>query len=108
MIVGAEADPAGGDEPDGVFEVGLGADVGEEVAQAPLAEEVDVQRQRAAEPGDADDLAAGADRVDGLQQRLVPGQPLLRAAAGALEHHVRAVAAGQVADRRDDVAVVRR
>ena len=99
-----QANAAGSDQADRVFEMRPGADVRKEIAQAALAEEIDVQLQRAAEPGNADDLAAGADRVERLQERLVAGQPLFRAAAGALEDHVRAVAVGQVADRGDDIA----
>ena len=57
----------------------------------------------AAEPGDADDLAARADRVDRLHQRPRARQPLLRAAAGALEDDVGPVAAGQLADGGDRI-----
>src|SRR5262249_3832135 len=80
-----QPDPPGPCQADGVLQVGLGADVREEITQAALAEQIDVQLHGTAEPGDADDLAPRPDRVQGLQERLVPGQSLLRTAASTLE-----------------------
>ena len=87
-----------------MFEMGLGADVREEVTQTALAQEIDVDLQRAAEPGDADDFAAGANGVEGLDEGLVAGEALLGAAAGAFENYVGADYAGQIMDRGNDVA----
>ncbi len=80
--------PAGGNQANGVFQMGLGADVREEVTEAAFAEEIDIELQRPAEPGDADDLAAGTYQVKGLHEGLVAGESLFRAAAGAFEDHV--------------------
>src|SRR5262249_27739951 len=99
-----EADTTGGDQSDGVFEMGLSADVGKEITQAPLPQEINVQRDGAAEPGDADDLPPRTHRIERLKERLVTGEPLLRAAAGALEDDIGAVAAGQIADRCNYIA----
>src|SRR5262245_11989036 len=78
-----QAYAAGGDQANGVLQVRLGADIGEEIAQAAFAKEVDIELQRAAEPGDADDLASGADGINGLQKSPVAGESLFGAASGA-------------------------
>ena len=65
--------------------------------------EVDVELHRGPEPGDADELAAGADRFDRLQQRPGAREALLRAPSRAFEDDVGSVAAGQLADRGDRV-----
>ena len=91
VIVGFSANTAGSNQPDGVFEVRLSADVREEVAQAALAEEVDVQLKGAAEPGDADDFPAGADRRRG-PATASDGRPILASdCPRALEDHVGAI-----------------
>src|SRR5262245_4106682 len=99
-----QVDTTGGDQSDGVFEMGLGADVGEEITQAPLPQEIDVQRNGAAEPGDADDLPPRTHRIERLKERLVTGQSLLRTPARALENDIGAVAAGQIAYRCNHIA----
>ena len=53
------------DEADGVFEMGLRADVWKNVAQAALTQEIDIEFQRTAEPGDPDNLAARSRGIDG-------------------------------------------
>ena len=59
-----QLDAAGGCEADRVLEVGLRADVREEVAKTAFAKEVDIDLEGAPEPRDADDLPTGADCVD--------------------------------------------
>src|SRR5262249_1721814 len=87
-----------GTEPDRVFQVGERADVGEQEPEAPLAEEVDVELHRGPKPGDTDELAAGADRVDRLEQRPGPRETLRGAAAGAVENDIGAVASRELSD----------
>src|SRR5262245_26742972 len=85
--------------------MGWGADVGEQIAQAALAKPVNIERQRSAEPRNADDLAAGANGFDRLREGAATSQALLGAAAGAFENDVGAVAAGQVVNLRDRIAL---
>ena len=70
-----ELDAAGSDEPDGVFQMRRGADVGKQVTQTAFAQQIDINGKGLAKPGHADDLAAGPDRVDGLRERLDPESP---------------------------------
>jgi len=58
-----------------VLECAERADVGEHVAEAALAELIDVELERSAEEGDADDLPSGADGVERLSQRPLAGSP---------------------------------
>src|SRR4029079_8231995 len=62
-----------------------------------------VELHRPAEPGNADDRAAGTHDIDRLQKRLIAGEALLRAPAGTFEDDIGADAAGQIADRGDDI-----
>ena len=90
-----DMDPAGGDQADRVFQVGLGANIGEKVAKTAFAPAVDLQLQGAAKPGNADDFAAGTNRFHGLVYGAMTGQALLGTAPGAFEDDVRADAAGK-------------
>ena len=60
------ANTTGSNEPDGMFEVRLSTDVREEVTQAALAEEVDIQLKGATEPRHADDLPSRANHIESL------------------------------------------
>ena len=84
--------------------MGLRADVRENVTQAPFAEEVDIEHERATEPGDADDLAAGSNNVERLADRLASREPLLGAPPRALEHNVGTDAPGEFSDSRYDIS----
>ena len=84
---------------DRVLEVILGADVWKEITKATFTQIVDIQRDGAAEPGNAHDLPARTNRIKRLEQRLVTCQPLLRTSAGALENHISAVTSGKIMDR---------
>ncbi len=56
----AQTNTAGSDQTDRMLKVRPGADVREEIAQAALAEEIDIELNRAAEPGNPNDFPSGA------------------------------------------------
>src|SRR5262249_34407646 len=72
-----------------------------------LPQRVDIDIERLAEPRHPDNLAAGANRVDRLEQRARSREPLARASTGALENYVGAIATRHLADRRNHVSLAR-
>ena len=103
--VGSPPNPAGGDQANSVFQMGLRADIGEEVAQTSFAHAINVQLKRAAEPGDANNLASRTHRFDGLVHRLMPGHSLLGTTAGAFKDDVSTNAACDFFDGFDHIAL---
>jgi len=96
-----QADSDRGDQAIGVFKVGLGADIREEVAKTALAQGVDVEFEGTAVPGDSDDLSTRMHRIDRLKEGFAPRHLLLGAAAGAFKDDIGTVALRQIRDGRD-------
>src|SRR5678815_540278 len=84
--------------------MGLRANIWKEIAETTLAEVIDIQRERLAEPGDTDDLPASADGFESLEERLMTGQTLPGTAASAFENDISAVAPGQLVNGFHDIA----
>src|SRR5262245_35967051 len=95
---GLEADATGGDEANGMLQKGLRADVGKKVAEAALAQEIDVQQERGAEPGNTDNFAPGTHRFHRVEKGLVTGEALFGTAPCTFENDIRAIAVSEIAD----------
>src|SRR5438093_2405823 len=100
-----QADSTRSNEPNSVLEVRKGTDVGKQVAQAALPEEVHIELQRAAKPRHPDDFSSRTDAFHGLKESPMAGKALLWASAGAVHHDIGAVPARQLADGGDRVAL---
>src|SRR2546422_3444185 len=99
---GFQSNPSGTHQPHSVLEMPKSTDVRKDPTQAALAQQVDVDFERLAEPGDPDKLAARADSVNSLGQCLASGKSLLRAAAGAFKDHDGAISPRQLPDDRSE------
>src|ERR1700716_4124949 len=61
-----QPDPDGREQPHGVSQMRDGADIRKYVSQAPLAHPIECSLERLADPGSADNLSPGTDRLHAL------------------------------------------